>query len=125
MDASRPSILLRAAPSPTSIPADHVFFAFETGRLTYDCATCGAQCCRGHGYNLRVGDELQRHLASRPAVKFFLNQHEVEADLYHAIFSLREVTGCRRAAFGSSELRFTLEGTIHNHGRSSRVTPPK
>lgn len=49
-----------------------VYYAFESGRFSYDCASCKAACCRGHGYALSAGAELQLQLRERPAVAAFL-----------------------------------------------------
>jgi Fe-S-cluster containining protein len=55
-----------------TIPRERVLFAFASGRLGYDCISCNAQCCRGHGYELNVGPELDRQLQRSSALKFFL-----------------------------------------------------
>ncbi len=67
------------------VAPEHVYFAFASGRLSYDCVSCNAQCCRGHGYLVTIGPELDRQLAVRPELRFFLapqndtarNQHRV------------------------------------------------
>lgn len=66
-------IRLHQASPPVDIPSDNVYFAFASGRLSYDCVTCNAKCCRGHGYLLQRRDELQRHLAIRPHLKYFID----------------------------------------------------
>src|SRR4029079_2829320 len=67
------------------IPADRVYFAFPSGRLSYDCVTCGAQCCRGHGYNLDVAHDLKRQMAASHTLRFFLDPCEAgAADNSHA-----------------------------------------
>lgn len=48
-----------------------VYFTFASGRLAYDCQTCGSKCCRGHGYFSSV-PEIERQLASNPSVRFFV-----------------------------------------------------
>lgn len=55
------------------IAPDHVYFAFASGRLSYDCVSCNAQCCRGHGYLVTIGRDLDRQLAVRPELRFFLD----------------------------------------------------
>jgi Fe-S-cluster containining protein len=67
------------------VPADRVYFAFASGRFDYDCRSCGAQCCRGHGYELQVGPELQAHLATAPAVRFFLDRCDAEAERHYHV----------------------------------------
>lgn len=67
------SIALRGVKPPTHVPVDRVYFAFASGRLAYDCVACNAKCCRGYGYEVEVGAPLQAHLATRPAVRFFLD----------------------------------------------------
>lgn len=55
-------------------PADvrELYFAFPSGRLSYDCVTCGARCCRGHGYVCGNHEELSRHLGLRPGLAAFV-----------------------------------------------------
>ena len=53
------------------IPIARVRFTFATGRLGYDCVSCGFQCCRGHGYGLKP-TELALQLRLRPALKVFV-----------------------------------------------------
>lgn len=55
-----------------TIPPDRVFFAFASGRFSYNCGSCNAQCCRGHGYFLNAGAELDHQLRQSPNLKFFL-----------------------------------------------------
>jgi Fe-S-cluster containining protein len=50
-----------------------VFFAFASGRLTYDCIACGAKCCRGFGYGTATRTELQMQLTKRPYLRFFVH----------------------------------------------------
>jgi Fe-S-cluster containining protein len=70
---------------PISIQADRVYFAFPSGRLGYDCVTCGAKCCRGHGFEVLAGRELQHQLATTHPIRFFLDPCESgAADHYHA-----------------------------------------
>jgi Fe-S-cluster containining protein len=56
----------------TTIERDDVYFAFASGRLTYDCVTCNAKCCRGFGYLATVGNELQSQLRLRPSLPLFV-----------------------------------------------------
>ncbi|NOT07255.1 MAG: YkgJ family cysteine cluster protein [Gemmatimonadales bacterium] len=53
---------------------DRVYFAFGSGRLTYDCVSCGAKCCHGHGYLLNQDVELERQLARSPSVALFFER---------------------------------------------------
>lgn len=79
---SSTSFDLRGCSRPGPVSRDHVYFAFASGRLRYDCASCDALCCRGHGFSVRVGDELQRLLFARPAVRFFLQPRKGPGDDY-------------------------------------------
>lgn len=54
----------------TAIPADNVYFTFADRRFAYDCATCGAACCRGHGYTV-AGHEMDTLLEASPLLGFF------------------------------------------------------
>jgi hypothetical protein len=56
------------------VPALKVFFAFGSGRLDYDCVSCGAQCCRGHGYALGREEEVSAQLTSQPALGLFFEE---------------------------------------------------
>jgi Fe-S-cluster containining protein len=79
------NVVLANSGRPISIQADHVYFAFPSGRLTYDCVSCGAKCCRGFGYEVFVDRDLQRQLGTRHALRFFLDPCEAgAADHYHA-----------------------------------------
>jgi hypothetical protein len=49
-----------------------IHLPFLDGALAYDCARCGAKCCKGHGFGMR-GDELVPLLARRPAVAPFIH----------------------------------------------------
>jgi Fe-S-cluster containining protein len=83
-DASRPIVVTHAGRT-TAISRDRVYFAFGDGRLAYDCVTCGAKCCRHNGFDALVDPELQRHLAERHALRFFLDRCDAGADNhYHA-----------------------------------------
>jgi hypothetical protein len=51
----------------------NVYFPFTSGRLGYDCVSCGAKCCRGYGYSIRSGAEAAVQLLARPALRFFID----------------------------------------------------
>ena len=72
MSAPHETIQLRGTPVPLEIPREHTYFAFADGRFSYDCVSCGAKCCRGYGYSIAAGPELDAQLADRPAIKVFL-----------------------------------------------------
>ncbi len=55
---------------------EHVYFAFPSGRLGYDCVICGAKCCRGFGYLVSNGHELLHQLERRPHIRYFLDRAE-------------------------------------------------
>jgi len=67
------------------ILAEDVYFAFASGRFDYDCITCNAKCCRGHGYLISAGKELVSQVKMRTGLPLFLeaangrhaNQYEV------------------------------------------------
>lgn len=52
------------------VSADHVYFTFGDGRLTYDCVRCGSKCCRGHGYHVGSGQEV---LSSSAAGRMYVS----------------------------------------------------
>jgi hypothetical protein len=56
------------------LPVEDVYFAFGSGRLKYDCVTCGSQCCRGNGFILSGNHQLKRRLMERPQLGLFLTQ---------------------------------------------------
>lgn len=72
MSKTETSIELKGLNPPQAFSRSQVYFAFASGRLTYDCASCGAQCCRGHGYSGQIGVPLQTQLADRPSMAVFL-----------------------------------------------------
>ena len=77
------SIVVTHSGRTTAISRDRVYFAFGDGRLAYDCVTCGAQCCRHHDFEALVDPELQRHLAGRHALRFFLDPCDAGADNHY------------------------------------------
>lgn len=66
------TIRLFASPDQIQIPREDVYFTFGSGRLSYDCVTCGATCCRGFGYQVATGPLLASHLSRRPALPLFV-----------------------------------------------------
>jgi hypothetical protein len=76
------SIVLHGSPHEPCIPRDHVYFAFGSGRFEYDCVSCDAKCCRGFGYHLHVGHELQEQLRASPTLRFFLSRRDAEQHGY-------------------------------------------
>ena len=83
--SSSANVVIANGGQPISIRPDHVYFAFPSGRLGYDCVSCGAKCCRGRGFEVLVGRELQHELATTHPVRFFLDPCEAGAtDHYHA-----------------------------------------
>lgn len=67
------SIALHGETPPQVVAAENVYFPFASGRLAYDCAGCGATCCKGHGYQSCRGAELDTQLRIRPEVRFFVD----------------------------------------------------
>jgi hypothetical protein len=62
--SARPVVTVRIA---------DVYFAFGSGRLHYDCVSCNAQCCRGHGYTVSGGYELQSQVKLSPSIRLFID----------------------------------------------------
>jgi hypothetical protein len=60
-----------------------VYFPFGSARLGYDCVTCGAKCCRGHGYELRAGDELRAQITQSAPARFFVDPCEASEHHFH------------------------------------------
>ncbi|MGH9237732.1 MAG: YkgJ family cysteine cluster protein [Vicinamibacterales bacterium] len=77
------SITIHSERPPVNIAADRVYFAFPSGVFSYDCVSCGAQCCRGHGYTINGERELQPQLATHAEVRFFLDPCDALATHYH------------------------------------------
>jgi Fe-S-cluster containining protein len=101
-DATRP---------PIRIARENVYFAFSSGRFTYDCASCGAKCCRGHGYDMRMGPEVRSQLSFRPAVRFFVEASHGGGPNYH-------VKNCAPSCFFLTEAGLC---DIHaRHGMSAK-----
>jgi hypothetical protein len=67
-------IRIHSTAPPVDVLAEDVYFPFASGRFRYDCVSCKAQCCRGHGYFMRIGEELRTQLKRRPQVGFFLTE---------------------------------------------------
>jgi Fe-S-cluster containining protein len=85
MIAEPAPIVLHHDRAPAVVRRDDVYFAFASGCFAYDCHTCNAQCCRGHGYSVRLGPELEAGLRSRPSLKFFLEKNGTgTGNPYHA-----------------------------------------
>jgi Fe-S-cluster containining protein len=74
------TITLANGGEPVRIPADRVYLAFPNGRFAYDCIACGAKCCRGSGYEVLAGAELDWQLGTQHAVRFFLDPCDSGAD---------------------------------------------
>lgn len=72
-----------------------VYFAFPSGCFTYDCVTCGATCCRGHGYVLNTANEVDEHLAREPLLQLFVQR---SVDGREASSSL-QINNCPPACF--------------------------
>jgi Fe-S-cluster containining protein len=70
----REMIVIRQGNTAVRVDPDHVYFPFLSGQLTYDCISCGAQCCRGHGYALEASRELELHLTTATSLRFFVDR---------------------------------------------------
>lgn len=55
-----------------AFPFENCFFTFESGRFCYDCAACGAECCRGHSFRLQTAKELRMILQRHAAAHLFI-----------------------------------------------------
>ncbi|MCC7002388.1 MAG: YkgJ family cysteine cluster protein [Gemmatimonadaceae bacterium] len=66
------SIQLHAGSARVDVRTEDVYFAFPDGHLDYDCQSCGATCCRGHGYLVQIGRELNAQLRAHPASRMFM-----------------------------------------------------
>jgi hypothetical protein len=66
------AIRLHDATLARTIAPENVYFSFASGRLGYDCVSCNAQCCRGHGYTIQAWRELRPQIERRPAMRWFL-----------------------------------------------------
>lgn len=67
------TVVVGSGPDRSEVRLANVYFAFGDGRFKYDCIQCESKCCRGHGYALQTGSELEQQLSSRPAVRFFVD----------------------------------------------------
>jgi hypothetical protein len=76
-------IVIHSDRPPSQIDWERVYFAFPSGVFSYDCATCGAQCCRGHGYTVNGHRELQPQIQTHAEVRFFLDPCDALATHYH------------------------------------------
>ena len=79
-----------------SYSPDDVLFAFISGGLDYDCACCGAKCCRGFGYALD-GDQALHQLERRPHLRYFVeykNGRTLAKNLPPACFFLTDSGRC-------------------------------
>jgi Fe-S-cluster containining protein len=69
-------LTLHSSPEFGSVDRSHVYFTFASGRLAFDCVTCGAKCCRGFGYFASSERELTYQLGRRPTLKLFIDTTE-------------------------------------------------
>ena len=67
--ATPATITLHAAK--TSVAEAAVYFAFPSGRWTFDCVSCGAQCCRGHGYAMSLARDAATHWDGAKTLRLF------------------------------------------------------
>lgn len=77
------TIVVNSADPPKRFTNENVYLAFPDGLLHYDCVSCKAQCCRGHGYQLNAAREVQYQLRANPTVRFFVNPCDAHAAHYH------------------------------------------
>lgn len=69
-------IALRERDNVTTLLEANVYFAFASGRLTYDCVKCGSKCCRGHGYRAATAAEVVHQISRRPALRLFADSDD-------------------------------------------------
>ena len=96
------------------VDSDCVYFAFPDGSLRYDCVSCGAICCRGHGYILQKSDQLIQ-LERRPSLRFFLSQSTstLVKNIPPACFFLTD----------SGQCQIQVEGAYENKPETCRLFP--
>ena len=76
-------VVLHSERPPVHIDRNDVYFAFPSGAFGYDCVSCGAQCCRGHGYVIHGDRELHPQIQTHAAVRVFLDPCEALEEHYH------------------------------------------
>ncbi|MDB4912369.1 MAG: hypothetical protein JWM95_13 [Gemmatimonadetes bacterium] len=64
---------LRSPTAMQGVDGNDVYFPFASGRLAYDCVSCGAKCCRGHGFSMTNGVELVEQIKMRPSLPLFMD----------------------------------------------------
>lgn len=80
------------------VPAEDVMFAFGDGLLKYDCVSCQAKCCRGHGWAVDPRTELGGRAVDNAHLGLFLNKHRglpIVSNLPPACFFLDQNEQCR------------------------------
>lgn len=87
------TISLRGTSPGMNVDFEHVYFAFPSGGLTYDCVACGAKCCRGFGFRIEDRVQLQRRVTSQPAFGMFVERTHGSDD------TTLLVTNCPPACF--------------------------
>jgi hypothetical protein len=65
------TIVIHVGSRELRVPEGNVYFAFGDGRFRYECATCDARCCKGHGLGLDV-DLLKVYLRTKPGLAMFV-----------------------------------------------------
>ena len=61
------------------------YFAFASGALAYDCLSCGAECCKGHGYALGGSESIDRLLQAAPALRLFVDRKEKSGSSVYSV----------------------------------------
>ena len=85
LQGSRTHLQLHFPEIAQAVPWENVYFAFGSGRFSYDCVECGAKCCRGYGYDVVSGRELRSQLRARPALPLFLEDAKVPGVGYYKV----------------------------------------
>ena len=77
---------------------EKVMFTFGSGRLDYDCVTCGATCCRGAGFALHAGESVPRAVSTNAPFALFVERGGASAQVRNCppgCFFLDEDRRCR------------------------------
>lgn len=120
------SITVRSATPPLNVRGSDVYFSFGNGRLAYDCPSCGALCCRGHGYRLQAGVESTEHFRTSPLSRFFAEPADrgrtfLLRNLPSGCFYLTTENKCRlHESFGGGAKPETCRLFPFNHIRRHR-----
>lgn len=74
MASADAQIALHADGAVRLVPRTQVYFAFASGRFSYDCVKCGSKCCRGYGFNAVLTHELTPLLSTKRFLPLFIDE---------------------------------------------------